>query len=209
MRSTRRLFLQYSSTAAAGFAIAAMSQSSLFGAQPTKLEPLLSVGYLPELPLTSGRLSNASRILSPDPTFLSRDMRMSIRGGGRAEKYRKDRGGVAIDPISPSGIPIFFWSANRFGAPASGSIVLQPTASSGVSFSVKNLTASTESILNLGLLSRSDPKLRRGVYVVGVRESASDVAPDWSRFELVRDGNRFVVPNAPVSYAILSVDYAK
>jgi len=208
MRSTRRDFLRYSSTAAAGFAIAAMSQSALFGAQQNGIVPLLSVGYAPELPRTSVRLSNASRILSPDPTFLSRDVRVSIRGGRRAEKVRKDQGGVAVDVISASGNAIFFWSANRFDAGRSGSIVLQTGATNGVSFSVKNLAAKTESILTLGLLSRSDPRLRRGVYVVAVRENPADAAPDWSRFDLVRDGDHFVIPNAPVSHAILSVDYA-
>jgi hypothetical protein len=209
MRSNRREFLRYSSTAAAGFAIAAMSQSALFAATQT-LEPLLSVGFTPALPATSVRLGNARSILVSDPTFITRDLRLCIHGGKRADKYQKLRGGVAIDPIYPTSghDRVFFWSATRNCTTACGALVLPVEATNGASFSVKNLTTNNESILNLGLLTRSDPKLRRGVYIVGVRETLADAVPDWSRFDLVREGNHFVIPNAPVSHAILSVDYA-
>jgi hypothetical protein len=207
MRSSRRDFLRYSSTAAAGFAIAAMSQSSLFAA-PQSGEPLLSVGFAPAIPRDSVRLSSASRILSPDPTFLSRNLRLRIFGGGRAARYQQLSGGVAVDAIYPTGNRVLFWSATRYCTTGGASLVLPVESANGVSLSVRNLTAATESILDLGLLTKSNPKLRRGIYVVAVRESANDAAPDWSRFDLVRDGDRFFVANAPVSYAVLYADYA-
>jgi len=211
MRSSRRTFLRYSSTAAAGFAIAAMSQSSLFGSTRVRvpfLSPLLSVGYAVTLPATSGRLINASSILTPDPSFLSRDVRLSIHGGARADQYLKTPGGMAIDPVGPTGDSVCFWTGQRYGTTVRGKLVLPVSLTGGLSFSVKNLTAKTESILTLGLLSNSDPKLQGGVYVIALRESASDVAPNWSNLELVRHGNLYVIPDAPFSYAILSLDYA-
>ena len=207
MRSSRRDFLRYSSTAVAGLAFAAMSQSSLFAAPPSG-EPFLSAGFAPALPRDSVRLTNASRILSPDPAFLSHNLRLRIVGGGRAAGYRKLAGGVAVDAIFPTGDRVFFWSAARHCTTERTSLVLPVESANGVSLSVRNLAAATESVVSLGLLTKSNPKLRCGIYVVGVRESANDAAPDWSRFDLVRDGNRVFVPNAPVSYAVLSAEYA-
>lgn len=212
MRSTRRTFLRYGSTAAAGFAVAAMSQSRLFADTRVRvpfLPPLLSVGYAAALPATSGRLINANSLLMPDPSFLSRDVRICIHGGARADQYRKTPGGMAIDPVGPTGDSVFFWTGNRYCTTVRGKLVLPVSSTSGLSFSVKNLAAKTESILTLGLLSNSDPKLQGGVYVIALRESASDVAPNWNNLELVRQGNLYVIPDAPVSYAILSLDYAK
>jgi len=212
MRASRRTFLRYSSTAAAGLAIATMSQSSLFAATRVRvplLPPLLSVGYAVTLPATSGRLISASSILTPDPSFLSRDVRICIHGGARADQYLKTPGGMAIDPVGTTGDSVFFWTGKRYGTTVRGKLVLPVSSTSGLSFSVKNLTAKTESILTLGLLSNSDPKLQGGVYVIALRESESDVAPNWNNLELVRQGNLYVIPNAPVSYAILSIDYAR
>jgi hypothetical protein len=145
----------------------------------------------------------------PDPSFLSRDVRICINGGARAEQYLNAPGGTAIDPIGPTGDSICFWTAKRYGTTVRGKMVLPLSSTSGLSFSVKSLTAKTESILTLGLLSDSNPKLQAGVYVIALRESATDVAPNWNDLELVRRGNLYVVPNAPFSYAILSFDYAK
>jgi len=212
MSTTRRTFLRYGSTAAAGFAVAAMSQSRLFAdtrVRVPSLLPLLSVGYAVALPATSGRLINANSLLMPDPSFLSRDVRICIHGGSRADQYLKTSGGMAVDPIGPTGDSVCFWTGKRYGTTVRGKLVLPISSTSGLSFSVKNLAAKTESILTLGLLSNSDPKLQGGVYVIALRESASDAAPNWNNLELVRQGNVYVIPNAPFSYAILSIDYAK
>ena len=184
--STRRDFLRYSSTAAAGFAIVALTDSSLFGAQTAPDAPLLSLGYASDLPATSVRLGSTSA------GSAGRRMRVTIRGGARAEAYRAQQGGVAVDLVSPSGERVFFSSATRFAQPGYASVVLP-----SVSLSVKNLASKRESLLPIG---------RPGVYVVAVRESASDAAPNWSRLHLVRQGERFTIPGAPFSYAVLSVD---
>lgn len=203
MRSTRRDFLRYSSTAAAGFAIA-LSQSKLFAAQQTTLVPLLSVGYAAP---GSMQLSNASRILSSDPTFISRDARVTICGGARADKYQKTAGGVAVDAIYPPG-PVLFWSAAKNCTTRGNSVVMEVPSTGGLSFSVKNLAAKTESIVMLGLASKADPKLQRGVYVIAIRESSADAAPDWNRLSLARQGGRLAIAGLAVDHAILSIDYA-
>jgi len=137
MSTTRRDFLRY-----AGMAAAVVSQSSLFAAatKSSGASPLLSVGFAPALPQTSVRLSNAPHASGP-----GRDVRVSIRGGARAEAYRKQPGGVAVDVVYPNGRNTYFWSAARYEANIRGSVVLH-------------------------------------------------------------DGNRFVVPGANVSYAILLVE---
>jgi hypothetical protein len=184
MSTTRRDFLRY-----AGLAAAVMSQSGLFAAA-TKSgpSPLLSVGYAPALPATSGRLASAPRSGS-----LSGDVRLTIRGGARAAQYRTLPGGVAIDVVYPNGRNCYFWSATRANGDLYGSLALHD----GVSLSIKDLAAKTEAPLILG---------RTGVYVFALREGANDVAPDWNRLDLVREGNRFTVPGVNVSYAVLMVE---
>ena len=189
MSSSRRDFLRISSTAAAGLAIVAFSESSIFGAQQKADSPLLSAGYASDLPTTSVRLGNAPSLSSGG------SMRVTIRGGARADAYRNTAGGVAVDLVSPNGERVFFWSANKFGAGSNASLVL-PT----VSLSVKNLTAKSESTLGIS---------RPGVYVIAVRESATDASPDWSRLDLVRQGSRYVIPGATFSYAVFSVEYPR
>lgn len=184
MSTSRRDFLRY-----AGLAAAVMSQSGLFAAATRSgPSPLLSVGFTPALPATSVRLSSA-----PHAGSLSGNVRLSIRGGARGAQYRNQPGGVAVDVIYPNGRTNYFWSATRYEANISGALVLRD----GVSLSLKNLTAKTEAPLILG---------RTGVYVIALREGANDVAPDWNRLDLVRDGNRFSVPGANVGYAILTVE---
>lgn len=186
MSTSRRDFLRY-----AGLAAAVMSQSGLFAAATATQSgpsPLLSVGFTPSLPATSARLSAAPRSGS-----LSGNIRLSVRGGARAAQYRKQPGGVAVDVIYPNSRNGYFWSATRYDANISGTVVLRD----GVSLSLKDLAAKTEGLLTLG---------RTGVYVIALREGPNDVAPDWNRLELVRDGNRFTVPGATVSYAVLTVE---
>ena len=190
MSSTRRDFLRVSSTAAAGLAIVAFSESSIFGAQPNTQSPLLSVGYARDLPATSTSLGNA-----PGGSG-GGSLRVTIRGGARADAYRRLGGGVAVDVISPNGQRVFFWSANKSSAGGYATSVQSP-----LSLSVKNLaSAKNESIVSIS---------RPGVYVVAVRESDSDAAPDWNRLSLVRQGDRYVIPGATFSYAVLSVEYPR
>ena len=185
MSTSRRDFLRY-----AGLAAAVMSQSGLFAAAATASgsSPLLSVGFAPSLPATSVRLSGAPRGGS-----LSGNIRLRVRGGARGAKYRGQPGGVAVDVVYPNARTAYFWSATRYDANISGSLLLRD----GVSLSLKDLAAKTEGLLTLG---------RTGVYVIALRENASDVAPDWNRLDLVRDGNRFTVPGANVSYTVLTVE---
>jgi len=216
MTTTRREFLRLSSTAAAGLAIVAVSQNNLLGAPAGDVAPLLSVGYAPSLPTTTPvGLMNASSLLTSDASFLSHDARISIHGGARAEKYLKNPGGVAVDAIYPVGYQAeqfprtYFWSASRFSTSRSGSAVVTALSTSGISLSIKGLASRSESILTLGLTSKSDPKLQRGVYVIALRESASDSVPNWNRLELVRENGRIVIPGATTGYAILHIDYAR
>ena len=188
MSSTRRDFLRVSSTAAAGLAIVAFSESSIFGAQPSTQTPLLSVGYVRDLPATSTSLSAA-----PGGSG-GGSLRVAIRGGARADAYRSLGGGVAVDLVSPNGQRVLFWSATKISARSYASQVLP-----SVSLSVKNLaSAKNESIVGIS---------RPGVYVVAVRESDSDAAPAWNRLSLVHQGDRYVIPGATFSYAVLSAEY--
>jgi hypothetical protein len=197
MTSSRRDFLRYSTTAAAGLAIAAMSQPSLFAAAKTG-SALLSVAFVPDLPASSVRLNSLANNPSIDPLLVSRGARISTRGGQRADKYLKNPGGIAVDAVFPSSRHVCFWSATK-SCTTKVTTVVPAVAGSGVPVSVQCFTTKGESLLNLG---------QRGVYVIALCESASDVAPTWSRLDLVRDGNRFTVPGLATGYVILSVDYA-
>jgi hypothetical protein len=188
MSSTRRDFLRVSSTAAAGLAIVAFSESPIFGAQPATLMPLLSAGYARELPVSSTSLSNA-----PSGSG-GGSLRVTIRGGARADAYRKLGGGAAVDLISPNGQRVCFWSATKVSSLSYATGVLSP-----MSLSVKNLASpKNESIFGIS---------RPGVYVIAVRESDSDAAPDWNRLKLTHQGDRYVISGAAFSYAVLSVEY--
>jgi hypothetical protein len=197
MTSSRRDFLRYSTTAAAGLAIATMSNSSLFAAPQTG-SALLSVGFVSDLPANSVRLNSLTNNPSTDPLLVSRGARISTRGGQRGDKYLKSPGGIAVDAVFPSARHVCFWSATK-SCITKATTIVPAVAGSGVPVSVQCFTTKGESLLNLG---------QRGVYVIALRESASDAAPNWSRLDLVRNGNRFVIPGLTTGYVILSVDYA-
>ncbi|HJW91986.1 MAG TPA: hypothetical protein VJ901_00070 [Thermoanaerobaculia bacterium] len=164
----------------------AISDSSIFGALSSAQSPLLSVGYVRDLPATSTRLSSASG------TTPGGSMRVTIVGGARADAYRAQSGGVAVDLVSASGQRVCFWSASKTSVGGYASTVLP-----SVSLSVKSLTAKSESVLGIS---------RPGVYVIAVRESTSDAAPDWNRLDLVHQGSRYLIPGATFSYALLKVE---
>jgi hypothetical protein len=174
-----------------------MSQPSLFAAAKTG-SALLSVAFVPDLPASSVRLNSLANNPSIDPLLVSRGARISTRGGQRADKYLKNPGGIAVDAVFPSSRHVCFWSATK-SCTTKVTTVVPAVAGSGVPVSVQCFTTKGESLLNLG---------QRGVYVIALCESASDVAPTWSRLDLVRDGNRFTVPGLATGYVILSVDYA-
>src|SRR5689334_2084430 len=116
MSTTRRDFVRFTGLALA----AATYQSSLFAAATkSDVSPLLSVGYAPELPATSGRLSPA-----PHASFFGGSARITIRGGARADKYAKQQGGIAVDAVYPNGKSVLFSSATKFSTPALAVIVL-------------------------------------------------------------------------------------
>jgi hypothetical protein len=186
MRTNRRDFLRLSSMAA----IAALAaRHELLAAKPVDApSPLLSVGWAP-----TGSLSLRSASTSYDGA--SR-YRVSVAGGRRAPRYEKSAGAFAVDPIFPAG-PVFFWTVGRFSQSAFASIAVPVTGPGGVSFAVKNLPAKIQSPLTIG---------QRGIYVIALRESAEDIAPNWNRLDLVRDGARYVLPGLPVSHAILAIE---
>ena len=225
----RRDFLRFSSCAAAGIAIATWSQRDAFAAAAST-SPLLSIGYAPALPSigASIRLSSADSILTPDANFLSRRARISSLGGGRGANAKNTNGGVAVDAVFPvfgdtsDDNPRFgFWSVSDADVMSGRVRFEMPVrATTGLTFAVRDLKSSDDkknglpaltkdsSIMNLSFASFG-MKLQRGVYVLAMRESTTDTAPDWRRFDLIRDANGCTIPNAPFAYLVLGIDYAK
>src|SRR5258708_30995613 len=96
----RRQFLKVASVAAVGVAF---SERRLFAATSSGIVPLLGVGYAASLPADGFTvpMADASTILSPDPTFISRAARITVVGASRAKQYANTTGGIGVDAYFP------------------------------------------------------------------------------------------------------------
>ncbi len=214
MRTNRREFLRLGSIAAIG--IAAGLNESVFAAGTDPSLPLLSVGFAPSLPLsdtTPVRLTDASRLLTPDVGFLSHDARLTVRGSRRSDKYVKDKKGPAIDALFPTigseagSYPRYgMWSVREGAVSGQASFTMPVLATSGLAFEIRRDQAVSPLTLVMG--GSGGPKLQRGVYVVAIRETSTDKAPDWNRCDLTRSNSKFTVPALSVDYVILEVGYS-
>ena len=227
----RREFLKTGSAAAIGLSAIAVSPQSLFAAAigDRGLRPLLSVGYAPSLPEAgeSVRLVSAERVLTGDPTFISRGARVTVRSFARAERYRELVGGASIEAISPvigyapEKYPRFrAWSYstdknNLENVAGPIGFTLPVTATGGLQLVIRSFTSGTtetavESPIDLTLGTESGAmKLQRGVYVIVFRETAGDAVPPWTAHSLSLRNGQYVVDTRAFSYAVLTIDYAK
>ena len=222
----RRSFLATGCKAAAGVAALALTQKSVFAA-PASLNPLMSIGFAPALPENgaSVRLSDAASLYLPDPAFISRGARVSVVGSARAAQHKNDDGGVAVDASMPAyGNPRFrFWSAA--GVTVSGNLgfTVPVPATSGINLVARRVKQTTKkeetstapppdldpAPFTLSLGGVAGPKLQRGIYVVALRETATETISDWSRYSIVAKDGVYSVAGADFAWVMLKIDYAK
>jgi len=216
----RRRFL---TTAAIGVTGFALNHKNVLAAAATGFSPLISIGFAPALPPngTSVRLGDAASILMPDPTFLSHGARVTVAGSARAAKHASDPGGVAVDAVLAKRFR--FWSVADNGRSGNLSFVVPVVATSGINFVARRMKQTTKkdetsasapadvdpAPFTLSLGSAAGPKLQRGVYVVALRESATETIGDWSALSIVADRGAYSVAGAAVAWVILAIDYAK
>src|ERR1043165_5133796 len=192
----RRRFL---TTAALGVTALALSHKNAFATTSTGFSPLISIGFAPALPADGAafRLTDAASILMPDP------------------------GGVPVDAVMSKRFR--FWSAADNGPSGNLSFTTQAVATSGIDFIARRMKDTTKkeetsttapadidpAPFTLSLGSAAGPKLQRGVYVVALRESASEIITDWSRFAIAAANGVYTIPGADFAWVILKIDYAK
>lgn len=223
----RREFLKLASVAAVGVAF---SERNLLAATSSGIVPLLGVGYAASLPQDgfSVPMTDASMILSPDPTFISRAARVAVVGGARSKQYANSEGGVGMDAYFPitgrdaARYPRFsFWSVSGDSQTGPVSFRVPVLATTGLPFVVRRLrptNVKTElntvpplepetSAVTLSLGNVDGPKLTRGVYAFAFREEAGDAAPSWSRLSLINQKGQYSLSGLGVTYVLLQVDY--
>lgn len=201
-------------------------------------EPLLSVGYAEKAPQDgeSVRLQAGSAMLDGDPVFLSRGARLAFQPFTRAIKYGDSLGGgMAVDVVFPvngytSDILPRFRACSFVGREGSDALSgrinfdVPVTATGGVQLVVRRMNpevaetaanlprggagiGESAAPLVLGFGSRN-AKLQRGVYVIGVRETADDRATSWGSLRLTQQKGSLLLEPAPFTYAVMTVDYA-
>jgi hypothetical protein len=224
----RRQFLKLASVAAVGVAF---SERRLFAAASSGIVPLIGVGYAASLPEDGFTvpMADASTILSPDPTFISRGARVTVVGASRAKQYASTAGGIGVDAYFPitgreaANFPRFaFWAAANGAMTGPLSFRMPALATSGLAFVVRRLRPTagdgklntvpaleTEtSPLTLSLGNADGPKLARGVYALAFREENGDSVPSWSRTLLMRQNGQYSLSGVTgVTYVLLQVDY--
>ena len=223
----RREFLKLASVAAVGVAF---SERNLLAATTSGIVPLLGVGYAASLPRDgfSVPMADASTILSPDPTFISRAARVAVVGGARSKQHANSEGGVGMDAYFPitgrdaARYPRFsFWSVAGNSQTGPVSFRIPVLATTGLPFVVRRLRPTNvktalntipplepeTSAVTLSLGSVDGPKLTRGVYAFAFREEAGDSAPSWSRLSLINQKGQYSLTGVGVTYLLLQVDY--
>lgn len=231
----RREFLRLSATAAVGVAASGLIQPSRLLAEGTDSLPLLSIGFasLPE-PGTRKYLADASSMLMSDPSFISHRAEVRIAGSGMGARSDMQNGSIVFDVVypvlsrKPEDYPHFSaWTLHAENGVRSTSsgvrFSLPVTAKDGVQFLIHRQSAGAksddptkqpapsttqQSRVSLSLASGDGPKLQRGVYVIALRESATDRAPYWQGLVVENNNGHFTVPNLSVSHLIVTVDYA-
>jgi len=222
----RRRFL---TTTAMGVTAIALTREPAFAAASGSFVPLISIGFASALPAngTFVRLSSAGSLYLPDPTFLSRGARVTVVGSARGAKHVAEPGGVAVDAIMPTlgraPARFRFWGAAETGTSGNLSFTVPVVATSGINFVARRMKQSTKkdelsptapadldpTPFTLSLGSAAGPKLQRGIYVVALRESASETLSDWSAFSIVANQGAYSVAGAGFAWVILKIDYAK
>lgn len=222
----RRRFL---TTSALGFAALALNHKNALAAAPAGFSPLLSIGFAPALPApgTSLRLADAASLYLPDPAFLSRGARVTVAGSARGPKHVGEPGGIGVDAVMPTlrqqPSRFRFWSAADNGTSGNLAFTVPAVATSGIDFVARRMKQTTKkdetattapadvdpAPFTLSLGSAAGPKLQRGIYVVALRESSSEVLTDWSAFSIVSNHGAYSIPGAGFGWVILKIDYAK
>jgi hypothetical protein len=223
----RREFLKLASVAAVGVAI---SERNLFATTSSGIVPLIGVGYAASLPENGFTvpMTDASTILSPDPTFINRAARVTVLGASRAKQHADAAGGIGVDAYFPitgreaANFPRFsFWSAANESVGGRTSFRMPALATTGLSFVVRRMRPAVRinalnevpaletetSPLTLSLGNVEGPKLARGVYALAFREENADTAPSWGRTLLMNQNGSYSLSGAGVTYLLLQVDY--
>lgn len=230
----RRQFLRISSVAAVGFTVAVLSEGDLFAASP--IVPLIGVGYTASLPKPgfSVRMADASTVVTPDPSFISRRARVSVVGGARQAKGGPPDGGIGVDALYPVRGRDFahyarfrFWSAigGRDFDSVSGNVSFRMPAvsTSGISFVARRIHPSGDaavvktppplenenSAFTLSLGAMPGPNLQQGVYAFAFREDGNDaVNGGWSHVMLSNQNGVYTLSDVSATYLILNISYA-
>jgi hypothetical protein len=226
----RRDFLKLTSLAVVGFAGSGLLPTLAFAKSS---DSPVSLGYSSDLPADGGRrpLTAASSMLVGDPSFLSREAKITVRSSFRATAAAKNLDTVSIDVVYPElgvdarAYPSFrAWTTGSdgfrhlssqratFRVPVDGTSGLQLNLIRQPSGTTKNANTGgkPDATIVLGLGSTAgQPKLQRGVYVVAYRETTDGTDPSWDRLDLVRNGSDLTISGGSLSYAIFTVDYAR
>lgn len=229
----RRQFLRISSAAAVGLTVAVLSEGDLFAAPP--IVPLIGIGYAAALPKPgfSVRMADASTVVTPDPTFISRRARVSVVGGAHQPKGGPPDGGIAVDALYPVRgrdfahyVRFRFW--NAIGGTTSDSVSgnvsfrMPVVATSGISFIARRIHPSDAAVVTtppplesensaftLSLGAMPGPNLQQGVYTFAFREDGNDgVNGGWSRVSLSNQGGVYTLSDVTATYLILNISYA-
>ena len=221
----RRRFL---TTTAIGVTAFALTREHALAASGSFV-PLISIGFAPALPANGSfvRLSGADSLYLPDPSFLSRGGRVTVVGSARGAAHKSETGGVGVDVVMPTlgraPARFRFWGAAETGTSGNLSFTVPVVATSGINFVARRMKQSTKkdelsptapadldpTPFTLSLGSAAGPKLQRGIYVVALRESASETLSDWSAFSIVANQGAYSVAGAGFAWVILKIDYAK
>ena len=218
MSLARRDFLKLGSVAVAGLGLPS-SAFAVLGHLPAKL---LSAGYAPAEPEENAIvwLTPASKLLSGDIAFLSRDVQVTIRSSFAVKTHGPNARIAAIDVAfpatgyQPDAYPTYraYQRAKESSGPVSFRVPVEATTGLQLLFTRVNPDADAsqqqqaEDMVQLSLNSTSaDPKLQRGIYVIAYGEPA---VANWSAVPITRQGREIVVPNAKFSYVVISIDYA-
>jgi len=235
----RRDFLRLSSVAIAGAATTAFADdairgvTSAFVSQPL---PLLGIGYCDSSSASPHRVIAAERLASGDSS-LGDTVRLRVAGFRRAEEHAGKPLSIGLNVHYPDA-SFFAWSSASRGRALNVSspvAVNVPLSDDGLTLSIDALitqpaimrtftkrilnrepSTSEKSVASLGFgSSRDQAKLRSGTYIIAIRESNRDAAPDWSALRYVSsaDGVGSVhvagflgTQPAPFSYVIITTD---
>src|SRR5260221_3379032 len=225
----RREFLRISSTAVVGIAASGLINPKALLAATTAtgaaFQPLLSIGYAPQLPWGDGAvaLTSADNNLTPDPLFIMRGARVTVQGSSRSQNQQNAPGSLFLDAIfqansgaSTDNSRFAFWSVA--GHPVRDSFSNKVSfhvpvlATTGLSFLARHgrpslVSAPTSGDMppiegdntpfTLSLGGGPGPKLQGGVYLIALPEAADDASiPNWDRLRITKANGKGRVEGA-------------